>query len=258
MIILRVVGLLLLAYVLLGGLIYVFQRSLIYHPTHFDVQSVMEPWEIAGTYVGYRRDVAEPTGVWLVTHGNGGQAAHRDYLLQQVEPSTQVYVLEYPGYGDRPGKTTADAINQAAREAWAAIKERHPDLPAGVIGESLGSGPASLLAQAPHPPDKIVLLVPFDEFYKVAATQYGWLPVKQLMVDQWNNVAALSGFKGGVEIYAAASDEIVPKVRAEALAAAIPQARYVEMPGTHNAWIWEERFSLGDSPPTLPTPREDP
>lgn len=246
---LRILGLLAGLYLLFGVGVFFAQRSLLYHPTHRAVESVMERWVVEGQYLGFCRPVENPTGVWLITHGNGGQAAHRDYLLEQVEATTAVYVLEYPGYGERLGRPTQDSINRAAAEAWRLIQAAHPGIPAGVIGESIGSGPASLLAREANPPDKMVLLVPFDRLYRVAAAQFWWLPVKQLMRDQWDNQAALQGFAGSVEIYAAAEDEVIPKERAQALADAVDSARYVEMPGSHNAWVWDELFVLGPEAP---------
>ncbi|GAB5558688.1 MAG: hypothetical protein SynsKO_03350 [Synoicihabitans sp.] len=244
----RILGLLILVYLLVGVGVFFVQRSLLYHPTHRAVESIMEPWVEDGIYVGYHREVPQPRGVWLILHGNGGQAAHRDYLLEQLDPTTSVYVVEYPGYGDRPGTTTEATINQAAREAYQQVRIRHPHLPIGVLGESIGSGPASLLAQESPSPAKIVLLVPFDELYRVAASRFPWLPVKWLMRDQWDNTSALRDYTGPIEIYATRDDEIIPFERAQTLAKALPQARLIEIPGGHNSWIYDGKFELPTRP----------
>lgn len=245
---LRILGALVGVYLLFGGVVFLAQRSLLYHPTHRAVDTLMERWEAEGEYWGYRRAAAQPAGVWLILHGNGGQAAHRDYLLEQLADDVSVYVLEYPGYGDRPGLTTEENINEAAARAWRHLRDTHPDLPMGVIGESIGSGPAAWLAGASEAPDKIVLLVPFDRLHRVAAARFWWLPVKWLMRDDWDNVAALAGFGGELEIYAAAQDEIIPVERARALAAAYPAARWEVMEGGHNTWQWNQPFALPRRP----------
>jgi uncharacterized protein len=244
---LRILAVLLCVYGGIGAIIFLAQRSLLYYPTHRVVDSVMEPWRVDGEYWGQVREVANPTGVWLVLHGNGGQAAHRDYLLDQVAPHVAVYVLEYPGYGDRLGRTNQESINEAAATAWQQLRLEHPTLPIGVIGESIGSGPASWLAGQEKPPDKMVLLVPFDQLHKVAAAQFWWLPVKWLMRDDWDNVQALHGYTGEIEIYAAESDEIIPIDRARSLAEAYPEAKFVVMAGGHNSWQWERPFELTPS-----------
>jgi hypothetical protein len=244
----RVLFLLVFAYLLIAGVVYVFQRSLVFHPTHFKVDSVMESWVEAGQNVGYVRAVESPAGVWLVLHGNGGQAAHREYLLEQVADDMVVYVLEYPGYGDRPGLASADNFNASAREAYAAVRELHPGIPVGLIGESIGSGPASVVASGENPPAKVVLLVPFDQFYRVAGERFPWLPVKWLLRDQWDNGAALRDYRGQIEIYAAPDDEVIPFKHARSLADKLPAARLIELSGGHNSWQWAERFELPTAP----------
>ncbi len=244
----RILGLLLLVYLLVGVAVFFAQRSLLYHPTHRTVESIMEPWVVEGEYLGCHRAVTNPSGVWLILHGNGGQAAHRGYLLEQLDPTTSVYVVEYPGYGDRVGSPTEDALNAAVREAFRHVRATHPGLAIGALGKSIGSGPASLLSQQPRPLAKIVLLVPFDQLYRMAAARFPWLPVKYLMRDQWDNITALQDYAGPVEIYAARADEIIPFERAKALVDALPQARLIEMPGGHNSWIFEGRFVLPNLP----------
>ena len=242
--VLRIFLLLLCVYGAMGGLVFMMQRSLLYHPTHRVVETIMEPWSVEGEPWGFVRAVANPSGAWLILHGNGGQAAHRDYLIERVAADTVVYIVEYPGYGARPGMPTKHNINEAAAAAWRFVRECHPDIPIGVMGESIGSGPASSLVQTELPPDKVVLLVPFDRLSHVAAKRFWWLPVRWLMRDDWDNVASLRDYRGAIEIYAARDDEIIPGERAEALAAAYPQARFVLMEGGHNSWQWSEQFVL--------------
>ncbi len=240
----RVLLLLFVAYLLIAGAVYVFQRAFVFHPTHRQVDSIMEPWQVDGQHLGFFRAAESPVGVWLVLHGNGGQAAHRDYLLQHVADDVTIYVVEYPGYGSRSGLTSAENINRAATVAYGIIRERHGSLPIGVIGESIGSGPASLLSAEAPPPAKVVLLVPFDQLHRVAGSRFPWLPVKWLMRDQWDNVAALQKYTGPVEIYATRDDEVIPFKHARALADALPNARLIEMPGGHNSWELEDQFTI--------------
>lgn len=240
----RMAAVLLGVYVAVGALVFLSQRSLLYHPTHRAVDSVMKPWLVDSQAWGMTRAVERPAQVWLVTHGNGGQAAHRDYLLEHLGKDTAVFVLEYPGYGDRPGLISRENINNAAAMAWQHLRATYPGAPMGVMGESIGSGPAAWLAGQPDPPEKTVLLVPFDQLHRVAADRFWWLPVKWLMRDDWDNVAALRDYRGELEIYAARDDEIIPVERAQALAAAYPDARFELMGGGHNSWQWEDRFDM--------------
>ncbi len=212
------------------------QRKLIYFPTHDVVQTPLRPWIVDGQIIGYCRVVENPRTLWLMTHGNGGQAAQRAYVLSRMSDRDSLYVLEYPGYGLRQGKPSSAAFNRAAAEAFQLLKRTFPHTPIGVIGESIGSGPASWLASQPTPPDKIVLVVPFDTFASVAAERMPWLPVRILLRDNWDNVAALKDYVGPVDIFAASDDEVIPFAHARNLAAQIKPAKFVAISGGHNAW----------------------
>lgn len=251
----RIAAVLLCVYAAVGALVFVSQRSLLYYPTHRTVDSVMTPWKVAGQPWGMVRAGKTPSQVWLVTHGNGGQASHRDYLLEYLGADVAVYVLEYPGYGDRLGQPSEENINAAAAMAWQHLRATYPGVPMGVLGESIGSGPAAWLAGQVDPPDKTVLLVPFDQLHRVAADRFWWLPVKWLMRDNWDNVAALDGYDGQLEIYAARDDEVIPVERAQALAAAYPEARFEIMAGSHNSWQWEGRFDMVTASESASEPR---
>jgi pimeloyl-ACP methyl ester carboxylesterase len=100
----------------------------------------------------------------------------------------------------------------------------------------LGSGPASHLCSLAHPPARAVLIVPFDNLLSVAKEHMPYLPVSLLLRDKWDNVAALSKFKGRVDIYGAAQDVVIPVHHARALAKTVPQAVYREMDCGHNDW----------------------
>lgn len=237
---LRIAGILFLVYVLLVGLIFLFQRSLLYFPTHFDSRSVLEPWLDGEERFGFCREVSKPDMIWLMMHGNAGQASDRDYVLPRISERDSLYVLEYPGYGKRAGNPTMSAINQAAIRAYRKLREENPNIPIGVIGESIGSGPACVLASESVPPDKIELVVPFDTLANVASDVFPFLPVRLLLLDRWNNVEALRDYSGLVRVYAAEDDRIIPPTHARALAEEAPNAVLIEIPGGHNEWAFQD------------------
>ena len=169
-------------------------------------------------------------------HGNAGQAADRDYVLKRMSEQDSLYVLEYPGYGARTGTPTLEAMNQAASDAYQLLRSRNSTTPICALGESIGSGPACALAREKVPPDKIVLVVPFDSLAKVAAGHFPFLPVRFLLRDHWDNVESLNHYTGPVEIFGAEHDTIIPIRHARALASQISNARFTAIPGGHNDW----------------------
>jgi pimeloyl-ACP methyl ester carboxylesterase len=233
-----------LAYVTLVALVFFLQRSLLYFPSHHSVQTSLSMWTDSSRVIGYCREVSHPQTIWLMTHGNGGQAAQRDYVLQCMSTSDSLYVLEYPGYGSRDGNPTRASINAAAIEAYRLLRAQNPGTPVCVVGESLGSGPATVLAMQETPPEKIVLVVPYDTVANVGSRRFPFLPVRLLLLDRWDNIEALKNYAGPIDIFATRDDEVIPFVHAQNLAAQIPQARFTVFSGGHNHWADSEQVRI--------------
>lgn len=212
------------------------QRRLIYYPTHHTENNGLAPWRHDGKLIGFAREVTSPENIWLLLHGNADQASDRVYALPCFSTKDSVFILEYPGYGSRQGTPSMEAFNAAAKEAFSVLREWFPDRPVCVAGESIGSGPASILASSQQPPDKIVLITPFDTFARVAAGHFPFLPVRLILKDKWDNIRALKRYNGPVEIFAARADTVIPMSHAKALAASKPSAEFHEIKGGHNDW----------------------
>lgn len=213
------------------------QRKSLFYPSHHKDANGLEQWIEAGEIIGYARRSLAPKNIWLLLHGNAGQATDRAYTLPCFSPSDSVYILEYPGYGNRPGSPSKDSFNDAAAKAYSILLKKFPDKPVCVAGESIGSGPASFLATQDPPPAKIVLTVPFDRLSDVAAEHLNpSIPVRLIMKDNWNNAASLSNYSGQVEIFGAIDDEVIPITHARSLADKIPRAKFHRINGGHNDW----------------------
>ncbi|HEU5395835.1 MAG TPA: hypothetical protein VFV81_01620, partial [Verrucomicrobiae bacterium] len=95
------------------------QRSFIYHPTVLTSDEVdakardagLQRWtNSAGAAIGFKRasSTRPAAGSVLVFYGNADSAtrsAHYADDMQRIAPM-DVYILEYPGYEDRPGVPT--------------------------------------------------------------------------------------------------------------------------------------------------------
>ncbi|MEO6568859.1 MAG: alpha/beta hydrolase, partial [Opitutaceae bacterium] len=229
--------------ILVSGFLFLFggcsaiQRKYLFFPTHHTRTNGLIPWIHEGKMIGYSRPVPSPQNVWLMLHGNGGQAADRAQALSAFSDRDSVFILEYPGYGARSGKPSKLVFDQAAEEAFRILRASFPDTPIGVVGESLGSGPASLLAKHSKPPEKIVLVVPFDHLAHVAAHHMPFLPVRLILGSTWDNVSSLSSYKGQLEIFGAKQDTVIPLVYAKALADKLPAAKFQVIDCGHNEWM---------------------
>jgi uncharacterized protein len=241
------------AYLGLAALVAGCQRKLIYHPPRLTAEQLrpyqerhrLQPWtNTAGLRIGWRRPTrtAEPkAGAWLVLHGNAGSAAGREYIFDPIQEAVdaEVFVLEYPGYADRPGKPSQESLVAASLEGLDLIPGREK---VTVVGESLGTGVASALAGSR--PDRIrgvLLLVPFRELAEAAASHYPWLPVRLLLRDRFPSSEWLTGYHGPLAVVVAGADEVIPPESGRRLFRSYPgPKRLWEFPG-ENHWEGSNR-----------------
>jgi len=242
--VLRMIGLLFLIYVVVVAVVYFRQRSMLFFPTHSAPSTKLNLWSDGHRTIGYCREAPNARTMWLMMHGNAGQAADRDYVLRRISEQDSLYVLEYPGYGAREGSPSLESMNQAASGAYQLLRARNPNTAVCVLGESIGSGPACALAREKTAPDKIVLVVPFDALANVASRQFPFLPVRLMLRDAWNNVESLKHYDGPVEIFGATDDAIIPIEHAKALARQIPGAQFIAVTGGHNDWSENEQVKI--------------
>jgi pimeloyl-ACP methyl ester carboxylesterase len=174
----------------------------------------LERWtNSAGQYIGLKRlSPQQPAeGSILLAYGNGSTAIGSSHYADDIQSAAafDVFILEYPGYADRPGKPSQKSLFAAADEA---VQMLPTNRPVHLVGESLGSGVASYLAGI-HP-DKIagvVLISPFNNLASVAQFHYPILPVRLLMADRFPSEEYLRQYRGPVGIVVGGRDNVVPE-----------------------------------------------
>ena len=157
--IVRVLTLIIIAYLLLVLVVMIFQRRLVFIPERIPADAIpqlakehgFQPWTNQdGRIIGWKIPSAGASiGSVMIVHGNAGSAVTRDYLarpIHEAEP-VDVYVLEYPGYGARAGSPSKRSMDAAAEEAFQLLSTNQPRY---LVSESLGTGVAADLA-ANHP-----------------------------------------------------------------------------------------------------------
>ena len=96
-----------------------------------------------------------------------------------------------------------------AGRKWLAERAGIPESEIVLIGESLGSAVAAILA-AETPARGLILENSFNSLPDVAAHHYPWLPVKAFIRTQLNAAGAISKYHGPLLQFHAGGDTIVP------------------------------------------------
>ena len=199
-----------------------FQRRFIYFPPVFTPEQVdqfgktekLERWNTpSGQPIGWKRlSPTQPAqGQVLITHGNAGcafQCGHYADAIQEAAP-LDVFIVEYPGYADRPGKPSERTLDKSADEAFESLDTNRPVY---LVGESLGTGVAAHLAGAY--PDKvagIVLLAPYNSLVSVAQAHMPWFPVGLILWDRFPAGKNLRNYRGPVAVLVSGQDQVIPE-----------------------------------------------
>jgi hypothetical protein len=198
------------------------QRRLIYFPPSVTPAEVEQDaasqnltrWTDAhGQPIGWKRlsPVQPAQGQVLITHGNAccafecGQFAD---AIQQVAP-LDVYLVEYPGYENRPGKPSERSLYASADEALELLPTNRPTC---LVGESLGTGVATYLAgKHSHQVSGVVLLAPYNSLVSVGQAHMVIFPVGLILADRFPSEKHLRTYHGPVAMLVAGRDTVVPE-----------------------------------------------
>jgi pimeloyl-ACP methyl ester carboxylesterase len=198
-----------------------FQRRMLYYPTNQSASVCertakdrgLERWKnSAGENIGWKRPaVTQPArGSLLITHGNGGCAVDRADFAKSLRESDamDIFILEYPGFGDRTGVPSQRTLFDAAENAFQSLPKTAPIY---LLGESLGTGVAAHLAGT-HSNEiaGVVLFAPYNKLTDVAQYHVRILPARWLMVDHFTSAEYFSHYHGPLAIIVGGRDRVVP------------------------------------------------
>lgn len=247
---LTILAVVVVPYLVLVSAAWLFQRHLIYLPSH-DVpapavvglaraEPVSFPTADGLALAGWLIPAADsPSGYTaIVFNGNGGNRAYRAPLAAALaRHGITTLLFDYRGYGGNAGSPTEAGLALDARAALDYVLGRADLDPDRIVyfGESLGGSVAARLA-VDRAPRALILRSPFASLAAVAGHHYPFLPVRWLLKEQHDTLASMQRITRPTLVVTGDDDSIVPVNQTQQVyeAAAGPK-RLLTIPGAdHN------------------------
>lgn len=170
--------------------------------------------------------------VVLYFHGNGDfLAGFFGRFRDLIADGTGIVALSYRGYAGSSGQPSERGLLQDAAAAYAFTTARYGAERIVVWGFSLGTGVAVALA-AEQPIGKLILEAPYTSTADVAASLFWFLPVRQVMRDQFRSDERIARVKVPLLFMHGSNDPAIPIVFGERLfALAREPKQFVRFPG---------------------------
>ena len=215
------VSLVVLVYFLATLGLYIFQRSLLYHPTenNYDgdrltvniekVKIVTEDnIDLLAWY--HNKDINKFKTI-LYLHGNAGSLENRIHKINHFEDmNINFLLLSWRGFSGNKGEPTEQGLYQDARSAvkWL-IKQGVFEENIIIYGESLGTGVTTEIAQNKNFAG-IILESPFTSMVAAGKSKYPIFPIRLLLKDRYESDKKIKNIKSPVLIMHGEQDKIVP------------------------------------------------
>jgi pimeloyl-ACP methyl ester carboxylesterase len=235
-----------LVYAAICVTLYVVQRSLLYYPTPESKSVHAEALRVDtnGAVLKVWHSPSSGERAVLYFGGNSEDVAWNIDAFAAAFPNTDVYLVNYRGYGGSTGAPSERALLADAEVVFDAIRSRHPRV--AVIGRSLGSGVAVHLATV-RDVSKLVLVTPYDSITRVAQRHLGLVPVSWLLQDTFDSFAKAAKVRAPVLVLLAERDRVIPRAHSERLVTAFApgQVELRSIAGTNHDSISSSPEYLG-------------
>lgn len=234
-------------YIAVLGLLYAYQRDLMYprNPARVEIAGANLPGveETVLTTSDGERLIAwvvpprEGKPVLLFFHGNAGnfgRGIRQARFRALTEDGTGLFAVNYRGYGGSSGTPTEDGLLLDARAAYGAAVARFGAQRLIGYGESLGTGVVLKLA-AEQPLPAVILEAPYMSTAAVAQLVYPYVPIALLMKDQLRSDLVIGKLQAPLLVLHGERDSVIPFSQGQALyALANPPKRFIRFPeGNH-------------------------
>ena len=198
-------------YLLINIFLFFLQKDLLYFPDKTNFYSCKNfSQDEMKTYKNTRFYGVkwEKNNVIVFFHWNAWRACDRKHILENLKKTwNSIIFVEYDGYADNKSPNIQKILKNV-EEIWEYVSNRNFDK-VFVMWRSLWTWPASYFAWK-YRTDKLLLISPYDELYKVAQEKYPIFPVKLLFTENFTSKDYLQNYTWNVLIVHWKSDRVIP------------------------------------------------
>lgn len=224
---------------------FVYRPDATFAPSDLTPQHLSLPYENVPLHTedglnlaGWYLPAADPRYTLLYCHGNAGSI--RDWIHAAppfLAMDCSLLLWDYRGYGDSEGEPSEEGLYRDAHAAWRWLQQRAADeeLPAFILGKSLGSAVATQLVAAGSNPTGLILDSAFTSMRAVIAANVPAFPMDALP-QLYESLVHASIITGPTLVIHGAADSLVPLAQGKRIYAALqgPKAMKVIGGAEHN------------------------
>jgi fermentation-respiration switch protein FrsA (DUF1100 family) len=235
-------------YVGLLVVMFAFQRSLLYFPSHnyvtlADAHANKALRELAVRTAdgielkGWYAPATSKSFTFVLFHGNGDNLyGDAEVPEPYIAAGYGFLIAEYRGYSGLPGKPTEAGLYADGRAyLYGLMAQGVKSENIILMGHSLGTGVAVQLAEEFHV-GGVILLAPYLSITKMAQSAYPFIPVKLIALDRYESDKKIGSVHVPVLIVNGTADDVIPPSQGKQLYELANEPRtFHQMPGVgHN------------------------
>ena len=209
-------------YLCLCGLLFLLQRSMLYHPTTRSVEVPALTLAVNAAELVISTNQSTSAHAVLYFGGNAEDVSSAVEMLGDSFPTHALYAMHYRSYGGSTGKPTERALVSDALALYDFVAKKHAHI--SVIGRSLGSGIAVQIA-ATRPVRHLVLVTPYYSIVELASELFKWLPIRLMLQDCYESWRYVPQITAPTTVLIAAEDNVIPIPSSLKLAQSFPPAQ---------------------------------
>ena len=216
-----ILGLVVVIYLIITFILYISQRSLLYHPTENNYSGDMltvsidkikikndDNIELMAWY--HEKDIEKYKTI-LFLHGNAGSLENRIHKINHFnDMDVNFLIISWRGFSGNKGQPTEKGLYKDAKSGVDWLKNKGAKQENIIIyGESLGTGVATEIAQNKNFAG-VILESPFTSMVAAGKSKYPIFPINLLLKDKYESDKKIKNIKSPILIMHGEVDTIVP------------------------------------------------